>query len=74
MGDWGAAAEREKVVTVTLPAGVLRDVSQAPGHPAGQGRHVLPEVVVRATLSGEPAPKDYQGLRLAEVRGVAGCP
>ncbi len=53
-GHWDAtlASTDMAVVKVTLTGADIRDVSQAAGHPAGQGRHTLSgDVVLQATIT-----------------------
>lgn len=70
-GLW-AEAQKGATLTVAVAGALLRDLSQAPGHPAGQGKHQLSgTVTLKATLSGERgfAPA-YGGL----VWTGGGCP
>jgi hypothetical protein len=50
-GTWDSTLQMTDmaVVTVTLHGSDIRDVTQAAGHPAGQGLHVLPSDVVMQT-------------------------
>lgn len=71
-GTWapGLAADSSAVVVVTLRGADIRDVSQAAGHPAGMGRHVLSgDVRLQATIKSSNAAPDA-----VTAADVTACP
>ncbi|HRI54085.1 MAG TPA: hypothetical protein PLW65_28290 [Pseudomonadota bacterium] len=79
-GSWLAMATPGAVVTVTIRGSEIRDLSQLPGHPAGQGVHVLAkDITVQAKLLPEsipvpaPEPDPYTGVRAELVVAPSGC-
>lgn len=79
-GRWLPMAEPEATVTVTIRGSEIRDLSQLPGHPAGQGVHaVTKDITIVAKLLPEsipvPAPKPatYSGVRASMVVAPSGC-
>lgn len=71
-GTWvtGLAATSTAVVLVTLRGSDIRDVSQAAGHPAGMGRHVLSgDVLLQATIKSSNAAPDA-----VTAADVTACP
>ena len=79
-GSWLAMATPGAVVTVTIRGSEVRDLSQLPGHPAGQGVHVLAkDITVQAKLLPKsipvpaPDPDTYSGVRADIVVNPSGC-
>lgn len=72
-GSWLAAAAADAVVTVTIRGSEIRDLSQLPGHPAGQGVHVLAkDITVQARVLPAPA-AEYGGIPAGDVVAPSGC-
>jgi hypothetical protein len=79
-GRWLAMATPGAVVTVTIRGGEIRDLSQLPGHPAGQGVHILGrDITIQAKLLPKsipvpaPEPDPYTGVRAGLVVDPSGC-
>lgn len=72
-GSWLPAPAAGAVVTVTIRGSEVRDLSQLPGHPAGQGVHVLAkDITIQAKLLAETA-TDYAGIPAGDVVLPSGC-
>ncbi|MCS6912421.1 MAG: hypothetical protein RMK29_11105 [Myxococcales bacterium] len=68
---WGMPGE----VRITLRGAQVRDLSQAAGHPAKEGRHALRgDITIHAVVGSTRADATYKGLTTAKVRAAADCP
>lgn len=74
-GNWapGRKAGESAVVTLSLHGAQLRDVSQAAGHPAGQGKHTLGSDIYFQAAVLESEPTGYGGPTTDDVKTAAQC-
>lgn len=63
-----------KILSITIPAGAIRDLNQASGAAFLTGRHVISTPLsVTVVLLGGPAGSDYGGQTISGARGTSHC-